>query len=1190
MDMKNMAQSDEKAVAASQFVKEREYWLAKLSGPLVKTGFPYDYKHKTGRPGGMETVRFTFTGECFSRLIKLCSDSDHRLHMILAAGLAALLYRYTSNTDIILGSPAVKQTPDVEYINTVLLLRNFIRKDMTFKDLLVQVRETVIEATENLNFPVETLPDLLDMTYSEEEGFPLFDAAVMVENIHEKKYIRHLNPRIIFSFSRTEEAVEGKVEYDTLFYGKAAIERIAAHFRLILEAFLNDVNLPLPAAEILSDEERQRLLVEFNDTSVDYPLDTTVQRMVEEQAARAPDHTAIVDIDGSSHITYGELSRRSDAVARLLRTRGLGADAVAAIVMERSIALLIAALGILKAGGAYLPVDISYPPGRIRYILKDSGVRTALVHKKAGETLGLDEVIDLADAQAYPGSDPLPEDTSGPDNLIYTIYTSGSTGRPKGVLVTQRGFINLLYNHREIFGEGPTSHMSQVAGAGFDAMAFEIWPCLVNGAVLHLVDDETRVDAFKMKEWLIKNKITISYQPTILAEQLLGEEWPGQGAALQALRAAGDQLTRYPENRHPFRFYNLYGPTETTVWTTWTEVKPRDPEDSTRSAAFVSVPGIGKPIGNHRIYIFSPDLKLQPVGIPGELCIGGVGVARGYLNNPGLTAEKFDHDLWDYQDYQDLKKGEINYKQTLKQKFFGGSRGAILQKSPPGRRRLYRTGDLARWMIDGSIEFLGRFDEQVKIRGFRIELGEIEHSLLKHRDIVNAVVLVKESERGIKNLFAYIVTRRKLTVPEIREHLSVFLPDHMIPAYFVELDKIPLTPNGKIDRRKLAEMKHIKVDVDYVAPRSEMEKKIAETWKNILELEKVGIDDNFFNIGGDSLKATTMVSMIRKEFNVDVPVLELFKNPTVRYMAEYIRFEEMRGLVLTDENLVLLKRAETGNNAGSGANNLFFIHDGTGQVEGYLEFCNRLGVNFNCWGIRADRLENYTPVSVSIKDLAGRYIEKIRSVQPHGPYCLAGWSIGGSIVFEMVNRLERQGEPAAFAAMIDTSPPRKGLKIRLPQFSLKSEKKFIEYYLKGTDINKKLENINKIESFWPAVIRYLENGEIDETLFGKVITEFGLQALPHFHRLSLRDCIYYINMVRMLANAADFYNPPRKIDTLVYYFKANESREMNEKRWQVYTLFPIVFYEVRGDHFSIFREPYIEEFAGLFRKVLEGVR
>ncbi|MCP4154843.1 MAG: amino acid adenylation domain-containing protein, partial [bacterium] len=594
---------------------------------------------------------------------------------------------------------------------------------------------------------------------------------------------------------------------------------------------------------------------------------------------------------GNVLLTYSLLNEKSAQLADRLSRNGVTTGTVVALLVERTIEMVIGMIAILKAGGIYLPIDSVYPEERIRYILGDSNAKITLTARSSKKNISrYNEIIYFDEIEQ--GGKELKERsrTQQPGaSIAYIIYTSGSTGRPKGVVVRHRGFVNLVYYHRELFGEGAPDRMSQVASPGFDAMAFEVWPCLLSGAVLYIAGEDIRATPSLLKQWLIDKRITISFQSTMMGEQLLKEKWPKTGTSLRALRVAGDRLRSYPEGPYPFRFYNLYGPTEDTVWTTYTELSTISAAEA-RSFAY---PSIGKPIANHRVYIMDRHLNIQPVGIPGELCIAGDGLALGYLNSPELTALRF----------LNYTLQATNYKEEIKEKE-SGSTAFPNNQYPITNNFLYRTGDQARWLPDGNVEFLGRTDMQVKIRGYRIELGEIENSLLE-LDFVNETVVIDKTGNNEKYLCAYIVKEKKIadenegTTPDnltqndaaqLREHLLKTMPDYMVPAYFVAVDTIPLTHSGKVNRKELPEPQ-IRKEENYVAPGSHIEKKITAVWADILAIEKdiISMDANFFELGGHSLRATAMIAKLQKELNASLLLVEIFKTPTIKGLAELIK-------------------------------------------------------------------------------------------------------------------------------------------------------------------------------------------------------------------------------------------------------------------------------------------------------------
>jgi fengycin family lipopeptide synthetase D/gramicidin S synthase 2/tyrocidine synthetase-3 len=506
---------------------------------------------------------------------------------------------------------------------------------------------------------------------------------------------------------------------------------------------------------------------------------------------------------------------------------------------------------------------------------------------------------------------------------------------------------------------------------------------------------------------------------------------------------------------------------------------------------------------------------------------------------------------------------------------------------------------MARWQPDGNIEFLGRIDLQVKIRGFRIELEEIENQLAKHEEIKETIVLAIEDEMRNKYLCAYIVSN---PVPEssfdpskFKKYLSQSLPDYMIPSYFVAIEKIPLTHTGKIHRKALP-APVITSSSKYADPRDEVENKLVEIWSEILgrNTSHIGIDDNFFELGGHSLNATVMVSKIHRHLQVRIPLVEIFKISTIRLLAEYIKNTVNQRPGITDlnrdHNLVLLRKKSTR------AKHLFFVHDGSGEVEGYVEFCRCLDaeLDLNCWGIQADKPENYAPQNVTIEEIAARYIKKIKTLQPRGPYFIAGWSIGGTIAFEMAGQLEQMNEEIAFLALIDSPPPSPHAGSmehvqKISRFTPESEKKFIEKYLSDEDIKNQLENVSDIQDTWAFIVDYLKSKHFDINIIKTVIKVYEAHVVPDYHQLNIHQLIRYLNIGRTFAHARELYIPPEKIHTTVHYFAASQSRGIKKKYWNNYCHKPITTYKVPGDHYSMFKKTRVQKFAKIFCNIFENV-
>jgi tyrocidine synthetase-3 len=893
------------AVEASDYKKEKNYWLNKLSGDLQKSSFPRDYSKKGVKESHMETVPTRFTGELFSRIMKVSRNSDYIIHMIFIAGVAALLYRYTGNKDVIVGVPIYEQENEADFLNTVLPLRIQLENRTSFKELLLQVKQTMVEANENQNYPVETLLFHLNIPFSENEEFPLFDAAILLENIHNKKYIQHTCPNIIFSFLKVDDSVGGVVEYNSLLYERHTVEGILCHFNSLMEGAIFNVDMPVSRVDMLTVEEKRQLLEDFNDTRVDYPAAKTIDEIFAEQAAGTPGGVALT-YEGEP-MTYKQLHEETNVMAAYLRFRGVKPDEPVALIVENSYKVVVALLGILKAGGAYVPINVDYPDERKKMIVKDCRAKLLLTNcRQTYDFIPASSVIDVDDSSIYqykfagPKSVvPVNARRHRSDNLAYIIYTSGSTGTPKGVMVVHRNVVRLVKNTDFVrFEEGDSILLT--GALEFDASTFEIWGALLNGLTLHLVSKETILNLDLLKQSTTATGVTTMWMTSPLFNQVLDAD-PGIFRGLKNLLVGGDVLSpahiRRVRSRFPsLKVINGYGPTENTTFST-TFLVDKDYEES--------IP-IGSPINNSFAYILDAGDLLVPIGVAGELYVGGDGLSRGYLNNPELTAEKFIL-LGNHEATKDTKEHEENNETFLR-----GSRGQFFQKEPPGRRRLYNTGDLARWLVDGSIEFLGRIDHQVKIRGFRIEPGEIENRLMQIDFVKEAVVTHRKNLDGEKYLCAYVVPGEEsgdgFDIVELRRLLSLQFPDYMVPAYFVQLDEIPLTFNGKVDRKKLPEPEVSDFGSAYVAPRDIVEEKFVEIWAEVLrvEKEKIGIDADFFELGGHSLKATVVISKLHKAFNVKIPLAELFKTPTIRELAEFVR-----GLSAFEDRFLSIQPVET---------------------------------------------------------------------------------------------------------------------------------------------------------------------------------------------------------------------------------------------------------------------------------------
>jgi amino acid adenylation domain-containing protein len=716
------------------------------------------------------------------------------------------------------------------------------------------------------------------------------------------------------------EELQVNLIYNPLVYPPDVVRRLEAHLVLIIEQVVGNSKIPVEKIGILTGVEKNRILFDFNNTQANYPISTCIQELFEKQVERVPERIALIGSsqlavgkEGRGHsqpikgrmedggaapwvrpytghlqLTYREFNEKSNQLARVLRGKGIKPDTIVGIMIKRSIEMIIGMLGILKSGGAYLPIDPAFPGERIKYMLTDSKTKFLLAapetQVKDEVEAGFLEIIDISNPSSLS-----PSSTTcqvNPANLAYVIYTSGSTGRPKGVMVQHGSVVNILL---ALFKKYPLlkkdTYLLKTTYT-FDVSVSELFGWYLGGGRLAILEPGGEKDPLTILDWIERIGVThINFVPSVFGVflEILDPRKISQLSNLKYIFLAGEALTPYLVTRFN-QFHtgiileNIYGPTESTIYTS--------------QYSLLAWPGvgsipIGKPLSNIRLYILNPSDQLQPIGVLGELYIGGDGLARGYLNRPGLTAEKFIEWVTGAGD-------RCRWEATSNKKFLRGS-GVVFIKRAPGhrRQRIYKTGDLCRWLSDGNIEFLGRIDRQVKIRGFRIELEEIESQLLEHKNIAQAVVVAKADGKGDKYLCAYIESYNEHAASELREYLANVLPGYMIPSYFIYLEKIPITSNGKIDRNALPDPELNKGE-EHIAPRDNIEEKLVKIWAEVLGIQKdvISIDSNFFELGGHSLKASMMVVRIHKELEVKVPLNNVFKTPTIKGLSRFIKASE----------------------------------------------------------------------------------------------------------------------------------------------------------------------------------------------------------------------------------------------------------------------------------------------------------
>ncbi|NCQ97821.1 MAG: amino acid adenylation domain-containing protein [Microcystis aeruginosa L211-101] len=794
-------------------------------------------------------------------LQSLAQKHNLTLSTLVQAAWAILLSRYSGESEVLFGVTVSGRPHDLSgvehrvglFINT-LPLRVSIRESDLLLSWLQELQQKQAEIQDYAYVSLAEIQRLSDIP----PGVPLFESLVVFENYPREALSRDsrqsLRVKDVENFEETnypltvvaipKQELLIQLVYDTSRFTQDTIERMAAHLQTILTGIVTDTRQRVTQLPILTTQEQHQLLVEWNNTEADYPLDKSLHQLFEEQAAQNPQGIAVI-FEGQK-LTYQQLNNRGNQLAHCLRDKGVGPESLVGIFMERSLEMVIGLLGILKAGGAYVPLDPDYPTERLGDILSDSGVSLVLTQESLGdflpqtgaELLCLDR--DWEKIATYSPENPF--NLTTPENLAYVIYTSGSTGKPKGVLISHRGLMNLICWHQDAFEITPLDKTTQLARSAFDAAVWELWPCLTAGASLVLVKPEIMQSPPDLRDWLIAQEITVSFLPTPLVEKILSLEWD-ENIALRIILTGGDKLHHYPSVSMPFKLINNYGPTENSVVTTSGLVPDYEEGNS-------SSPSIGKPISNTKIYILDRNLQPLPIGVPGELHISSVGLARGYLNRLELTQEKF-----------------------ISNPFNSGI--------------LYKTGDLVRYLPDGNIEFLGRIDNQVKLRGLRIELGEIQTVLETHPNVEQTVVIMREDTLYNQRLVAYVIRKDTLLTPQdLRRFLQQQLPAYMVPSAFVLLSDFPLNNNGKIDRKKLPIPDETSIiESAYIAPRNQKESLLAQIWQDVLQVSKIGVSDNFFELGGHSLKAISLVSKIQEKLGQSLPIKQVFAHPTIAEQA-----------------------------------------------------------------------------------------------------------------------------------------------------------------------------------------------------------------------------------------------------------------------------------------------------------------
>ena len=992
--------SQERYVHDVYYESDLAYWKSKLEGAPAGLELPTD-RPRALIPSFHGAEQFSIiSGETLAALRGFSQNEQSSTFLVLLSVFFCLLARYTGGEDLVIGTEVSgrdgSQMSDVVGpVSNQLVLRADCSGDPSFQAVLRRATEIWAEAQQHQAMPFGKLLEVLrvprDMSRSplfqvsfscSDDTNPIIAAGLQWEPVRFNTETEILDLSV--TVTERDQESELRFSYSTDLFERDTIARMLGHFQTLLQGALASPEQAVSQLPLLTEGERREILVGQNGTAAEYPAAKCIHQMVEAQSKRTPEAVAVVC--ENQCLTYSELNRRANKLAHHLKRRGVGPEIVVAMCMERSLEMIVGILGVLKAGGAYLPFDLSYPPDRIAFMMEDANPPVVLMQEKLRERLpehGAQIIcIDRDWEQIAQESAEDLADGASPSNLAYVIYTSGSTGKPKGCLVTHYNVVRLFEATWNWYKFDEHDVWTMFHSYAFDFSVWEIWGALFYGGrvviVPYLVSrspeafyrllDEERVTVLNQTPsafWqLIQAEHSVGVRDLALRYVIFG----GEALEMQSLKPWYEQHG----DQKPL-LVNMYGITETTVHVTY---RPLSMSDTAGGSV------IGRAIPDLQLYILDQHRQLVPIGVAGEMYVGGAGVARGYLNRPELTSERFIHDPF---------------------------------SSGPGAH-LYRTGDLARFLPDGDVEYLGRIDHQVKIRGFRIELGEVESALTQHPDIKQAVVVVREDTSGDKRLVAYLVSGLKdLNIRELRAFLAKSLPDYMVPTVFSIVPTLPLTPSGKVDRKALpAPVPEQKDRFDLIPPRNQTESLLASLFQNILNVDSVGIRDDFFDLGGHSLMAARLVSQVEEATGRKVPLGALFRAATVESLALLINQEQEVGI---DPVVLRIQRGD--------ADRLpFFAIVPPGEESlGYAMLARHMGHEQTVYKIQGHEPITYGKRPYSKQEmqaLAEEYVAAIRTVQPHGPYCLGGECDGTHIAEQIVLSLEAQGEEVGLFAIFDT--------------------------------------------------------------------------------------------------------------------------------------------------------------------------
>ncbi|MGB7922677.1 MAG: amino acid adenylation domain-containing protein [Pyrinomonadaceae bacterium] len=973
---RDYAESQQRLLSGPSAEQHRQYWASKLGGDPTTLDLPTDGPRQLkALRQGERLVRY-LSPDLTTALRNLSGTQNASVFTCLLSAVKILLYRYTGQEEIITGTVANGRTQaawrhQIGFFVNTLALRDTVRHEDTFMELLAKVKTTLTEALEFEAYPFDMVVADLGIQWDRRRS-PLFDVMVVFDDsershlgLEDVEAVRIMDIPAVslfdltFEFREVERQVQVEITFDSDLFSRLRIEMLWESLARIMRAMVEHPSARIGEIDITPDEEKRIILEDFNDTRVLREISRGIGELFDEQARRTPEAGAIV-MEGRV-VNYEQLSRDSSLLAEyLVENCGTRREDRVAVIFDRSELLITSLLGIIKACAAYVPIDPDLPESLISYMIEDSDCAAIICDAKyAGRLqqtrrrlLIVQDVLAEMKDKGASGRCLRAEQ----NNLAYVIYTSGSTGKPKGVAIQHGALVNLCDWHREAFGVDENSRAMMYAGIGFDASTWEVWPYLLSGGSLYPVNGETRLDLKRLSEFITRSRLTHLFLPTPVCQQLVNARAPLPENLLvltggEALGALGQRS---------FRVVNNYGPTENTVVATSIDLERK---------SYAERPPIGRPIANVETLVLDRELRLCPIGAIGEICISGVGLARGYLNQAGLTSAVFIPHPY--------KVGE----------------------------RLYKTGDMGRWSLNGNMEYFSRRDDQLKLRGYRVEPGEIEHALRQHAAVKDSRVLPYEAVDGEKRLVAFLIMVVPIEAQALRDHLLKRVPAYMIPSAFLFLEQFPLTVNGKVDKPALLKFvpQTLRQEAGYVAPETDVEQALARIWADVFGVKRVGARDNFLDMGGNSLTAIKIVAAIESKLDVRLAASELFRASELKDLAELIETATQAGLQRRSRmSLVLLNEAR--------APRAFFMP----SVFGYAVAFNRLASHVESCAIFGF---DVPPQGWAIDE----YAEALIEAEPQDAFILLGYSIGGNLAFEVAKELEGRGRTVSDIILMDSS-------------------------------------------------------------------------------------------------------------------------------------------------------------------------